>query len=433
METLAGKQSNLEDFSCMKLQYEYKGSRKKPYWGRGVLDSHFPHLSPGVIMRCARSHVRRWQVRLGFTLIELLVVIAIIAILIGLLLPAVQKVREAAARMKCANNLKQMGIAIHHYHDVYGFLPTAGSADGKPLSPGPWPNSGEGTNWMVHIMPFVEQLSLYNRLTWTGDSGWTNVPGSATSSAVNNVTQGAGVVFQLYRCPSDPRGPLVPNGSNVPGGLQVTRPSYVAIAGAVDRLDPAGLFRETRMTTSGWAPEFGLTAWGGVIVPGFSRVTLNGSITDGTSNTMIASEQGARFYWQDTVGGPTTPAGDSEIGNGGVCNGMYRGHDGGQRDAGSGTLREMQTWADNRAQHFTTIRYKPNQKIWLRTAANTGVFSASHSWKCEGANVPLASEHTGGVNTLLGDGSVRFLRDSVDVLMLARHATRDDGAVVNIE
>jgi prepilin-type N-terminal cleavage/methylation domain-containing protein/prepilin-type processing-associated H-X9-DG protein len=373
--------------------------------------------------------IRRWR---GFTLIELLVVIAIIAILIALLVPAVQKVREAAARTQCANNLKQMGLAIHSYHDTYKFMPTAGSADGKPLSAGPFANSGEGTNWMVHILPFIEQGSIYNKLTWTGDSGWTNVNSSATSSAVNNVMLVAGVVVPIYRCPSDPKGPLLPNGSNVPNGIQVMRPSYVAIAGAVDRLDQGGLFRESRMTVNGWSREFGLTAWGGVIVPGFSRVTFTGGIPDGTSNTMMVSEKGARFYWQDTVGGPPTPAGDSEIGDGGTCNGLIRGHDGCQRDE-LGNLRPMCDWADNRAQHFTTIRYRPNQKTWLRTAANTGVFSASHSWKCEGANVPLASEHTGGVNVLVADGSVRFLSNSVDLLMLARFATRDDGQVVTID
>src|SRR5881398_2534906 len=109
--------------------------------------------------------------RRGFTLIELLVVIAIIAILIGLLLPAVQKVREAAARAKCSNNLKQLGLAIHGYHDVNGFLPTAGSQDGSPLASRPTTGwlAGEGTNWSVYIMPYIEQGNIYNRLTFRGD------------------------------------------------------------------------------------------------------------------------------------------------------------------------------------------------------------------------------------------------------------------------
>jgi prepilin-type processing-associated H-X9-DG protein len=247
---------------------------------------------------------------------------------------------------------------------------------------------------------------------------------------VNNVNLVAGVVIPIYRCPSDPRAPLLPNGSNVPGGIQVMRPSYVAIAGAVNNLDLSGQFRETRMTVNGWSPDFGLTAWGGVIVPGFSGIRLTGGIPDGTSNTMMASERAARFYWQDTVGGVPYPAHDDEIGDGGICNGLIRGQQGGGRDDGSGVLRPMQDWSDNRAQHFTTIRYRPNQTKWVKNIPNTGVYSASQSWKCEGANVPLASQHTGGVNALFADGSVHFIKDSIDLLTLARLATRDDGATL---
>jgi prepilin-type N-terminal cleavage/methylation domain-containing protein/prepilin-type processing-associated H-X9-DG protein len=390
-------------------------------------------------MRWTRSHVKYLRPRSGFTLIELLVVIAIIAILIGLLLPAVQKVREAAARLKCQNNLKQIGLSVHNYHDAMGFLPTAGSMDGTPLSSRPatgWLN-GEGTNWAVHIMPYMEQAALYNKLTFRGDSGWTDDQNQVGSSAVNNVMQSANVALPMFRCPSDPKPPLIRNDSNVRDGsgnevVLVTRNSYVAIAGAVNNLDGAGLFKESRNTDgSSWSWQFGVTAWGGIIVPGFSRITL-GAVTalDGLSNTMMVSEQSDQLKALDMSGNLINDQ-YSVTSTGG---GLFRGHPGGGRSGDA--VSEMHRWDDSRGQTFTTIRYRINQKTGWTCGGGNGIGvcgGGAGFWNSEGANVPLVSLHTGGVNVLLGDGSVRFLRDSVDLVVLARFATRDDGVPINID
>jgi prepilin-type N-terminal cleavage/methylation domain-containing protein/prepilin-type processing-associated H-X9-DG protein len=376
----------------------------------------------------------------GFTLIELLVVIAIIGILIALLLPAVQKIREAAARMQCSNNLKQMGLAVHNFHDSMGYLPSAGCDDGKPFSSGPWPIGGEGTNWSIYLLPYMEQGNVYNRLTFNGDSGWTNDQtqnvGGITSSALNNVRLIQGIGVPMYRCPSDTKPAQIRNDSNVRDAsgneaLLVNRNSYVAIAGAVDRLDAAGQFRESRNTdNSSWSYQFGVTAWGGMIVPGFSRITL-GQVTaaDGLSNTMMISEQSSQLTG---ILNSTQVINDqySVTSTGG---GLFRGHAIG-RDA-NGYAMPAQKWMDARGQTYTTIRYQINQKNgWPCQVTGVGVCGGQPgSWNSEGANVPLVSNHSGGVNALFGDGSVHFLTNSTSLFTLACLATRDDGNVFTLD
>jgi len=193
----------------------------------------------------------------GFTLIELLVVIAIIAILIGLLLPAVQKVREAAARMTCSNNLKQMGVAIHNYASanqdklVPAMAPFSGLANGYPGGP-----------WHIQIMPYVEQGNILT--TWVnggiyyawGSAG--NVNGQSTSTAI-----------KIYRCPSDSTPSSDGARNNNSGGWPVT--SY---------------FRNYLMWDSGG----GYQAAGGGHYWTLSKYNI-GNIPDGTSNTVGVVER----------------------------------------------------------------------------------------------------------------------------------------------
>src|SRR5262245_3119326 len=135
-------------------------------------------------MRTFPSRPRHW--RGGFTLIELLVVIGILAVLMGLLLPAVQKVREAAARIQCNNHLKQIGLAIHNHHDQKGFFPTGGRTPWNTdfLASEP-PQLGPG--WMFQILPYIEQDNLFKRAVAVGSAGFEEIRQTP---------------IKIYNCPS---------------------------------------------------------------------------------------------------------------------------------------------------------------------------------------------------------------------------------------
>ena len=200
------------------------------------------------------------RIRTGFTLIELLVVIAIIAILIGLLLPAVQKVRAAAARLQCQNNLKQIGLGMHNYHDAYSVLPSGylyRGGNGKP-------NYG----WAALILPFIEQGNLYNQLDPVKIPLYKRYTSTATSTDVALLQQ----KLKIYRCPAD-------TGPDLATSVQFGKKDYFDVA------------LSNYVGCAGWSTPYPIKGQdSGGMLWGNSTLTLTAA-TDGTSNTILVSER----------------------------------------------------------------------------------------------------------------------------------------------
>ena len=228
-------------------------------------------------------------VRAAFTLIELLVVIAIIAILIGLLLPAVQKVREAAARMSCQNNLKQLGLAVHTYHDANRKLPPGAQMD-LGINPSAFT---PGTSWLVFILPHIEQGNLREFYTINLPYTW------AGPTPPANVAVGT-QFLNLTHCPAGSKLLSVNSQTTTEAVRNTTH--YYAIMGAVYEAPPPAFsyivqktYKGTNLDPNAWFPALQQNGMGMMICTEKSfniqgEVTLD-DIRDGTSNTFLAGER----------------------------------------------------------------------------------------------------------------------------------------------
>jgi len=343
------------------------------------------------------SRGSRWTSR-GFTLIELLVVIAIIAILIGLLLPAVQKVREAAARSKCQNNLKQIGLGIHNHHDTRGFLPYSNVANENGQNTNDW--GDDRGSWLVYLLPFVEQDALfrlfpngspaatYNSVGKAVDSNYTTAPYNVIGPQIRAAR------VPIYRCPSDAF------------DLQRNLFNYVGSLGA-QCLDAGGCVEPNRNycrtlppVDSGVYPGIKTSpahgnGWNSGGIRGmFNRLGAKmnfANVTDGLSNTIAVGEclpQQTDHAW----------------------NHSWLGFNGG--NAHASTIVPINTQITNFDGGVCGTLADPSIRNW------------NMSWG-------FRSNHSGGANFLMGDGSVRFVRQNIDHQAYQYLGTRNDGQAVN--
>jgi prepilin-type N-terminal cleavage/methylation domain-containing protein/prepilin-type processing-associated H-X9-DG protein len=358
----------------------------------------------------------------GFTLIELLVVIAIIAILIGLLLPAVQKIREAAARMSCTNNLKQLGLAVMNYESAYSALPY--NAITKNNSQPPYipyvagtvatKGSTSGTqgrcSGLVPLLPFVEQNNIYPLYTFNLD--WSDPQNAQVLT----------IPFKLFRCSSSPSGDalVTPYATTyiAPGNNAFAPPSA---PGATTNILGGKLYPTLSNTSTGWTSDYaplaqvkttkdangaeiayanpivaaarpGTPSKGAMRQNGLTKIT---EISDGTSNTTLYSEAGGRnmqFFANR------------------------------QAVAYDATKITGPIWADSDNRLTVT---------GTDATGTTNIGTGPCVMNCNNLQGDIYSFHSGGANIGFADGSVHFVRDSISILTLAALVTKAGGEVID--
>jgi prepilin-type N-terminal cleavage/methylation domain-containing protein/prepilin-type processing-associated H-X9-DG protein len=335
--------------------------------------------------------------RRAFTLIELLVVIAIIAILIGLLLPAVQKIREAANRMKCSNNMKQIGLGLHNYNDVNGQLPPAVIATIPTLLATPtvaMQGSAAqldmiGPNWMILLLPFIEQDNLFNLYSTSiqnyrqgiNDQNWRNIRNQR---------------IPIYVCPSDPFAATPFSNTNVVSTTGWFRGSYGANSGPGTPDNEAN----GNSPTYGVAGGLGNYTAGGVMCINFGDSIAQLSVEDGTSNTVIVNHLRA---------GPTA----SDVRGVWALGLVGASHTGGNAIGDCYTPNDTGCCSDD----VRGCTDRPD--------------IAMGCWNGNFGQGQARAAHPSGVNALMGDGSVRFVRSTIDARTWFWMISRNDGQTLS--
>ena len=376
--------------------------------------------------------------RQGFTLIELLVVIAIIGVLIALLLPAVQKVREAANRISCSNNMKQLGLAIHNYHDTFKALPpwgfdfygypTAAALNGGNGDPNPndpiIPVAGpqtQGHSAQTLLLPFLEQDNIYNRvhINWSVNDPDNWEPAYANIFGV----PGALNVFptvKTFICPSTPDHQVDYEPYFVSLGLPDMGPfplggtDYAVVKGytryfnydptlPTQALQPTCAPKSPFSNASTFADDnVGAMGRLGHMTPGGMQHKLNfASITDGTSHTILMGEDAGRH--QNYIYGHIAYTNPTPVPN------YWDGPNGWMLNAAL-------------ADYNSAISVAGFSGDGKTRGGGCACINANNAWN-------FYSFHPGGVNTVRGDGSVQFMQESIDPGILAALVTRAGGEV----
>lgn len=357
----------------------------------------------------------------GFTLIELLVVIAIIGVLVGLLLPAVQKVREAANRMKCSNNLKQMGLACHNYASTYGPFMYAGEGSNNAVTGTAFNNDlvngaapPPGTPYhsaFTYMLPYIEQDNIYKQID---QNQYYNAPSATMPNHLAAFQQ----VVPTFICPSYP----FENKDSMGYGYVDYGPTVytdiVVFAGQGGSTRPVGMRDPTHARQRGAMDN---------------QSAGPGSISDGTSNTILIAEDAARREAYVTNPNYIDPAYQLGIAVDPNIQGQpfqtRRFWRWGEQDSGFGVSGDP-TPTSNGPLNQTTTGFKIVNNNFVSPATDG---PATCNWKLVnncGANDELFSFHTGGANVVYCDGHVSFMRESIAPQVAASLVSRGGGEVI---